>query len=185
MLHAIDLLTAASVPARARRWGNLWAFSTAKLESRGKKFKDIIRHQTSARPRDTATNSIKRKKGTRGGKASIKDKRTKEKEFIMVKGHDNVQVREGLAKMTFRERRVLALGCTGVNRRRREQLIILGKQDRERSVKTENNVPERWAELVPAGVPFTIEGLLKAMVTGIIKKPLYDIKGKHACADCE
>ena len=129
MLHAIDLLTAASVPARARRWGNLWAFSTAKLESRGKKFKDIIRHQTSARPRDIATTKTikKRKKGTRGGMASIKDKRTKEKEFIMVKGHDNVQVREGLAKMTFRERRVLALGCTGVNRRRREQLVILGK----------------------------------------------------------
>ena len=45
---------------------------------------------------------------------------------------------------------------------------------------TEFNVPERWAKLVPESVDFTVLGLLKAMVTGVIQ-PLYDSEGNHAC----
>ena len=42
-------------------------------------------------------------------------------------------------------------------------------------MKTDENVRERWAELMPEGpttVPFTVEGLLLAMVKGEMK-PLY------------
>ena len=59
-------------------------------------------------------------------------------------------------------------------------MCTLGKLDRLASVKTELNVPERWAELIPTGVEYTIEGLLRAMVIGLMK-PLYDLQGKHAC----
>ena len=65
------------------------------------------------------------------------------------------------------------MNAVGAFKRSREQLKNLGKLDRERSVKTENNVPERWAGLVPPTVDFTVQGLLRAMLTGLIK-PLYD-----------
>ena len=98
----------------------------------------------------------------------------------MVKQHNNNQMRTVLAKMTKREARRLSLTASGKQRRQREQLCLLGKQDRKASVKKEFNVPSRWAEIVPAEVPFTVEGLLRAMVTGKTK-PLYDVNGKH-CA---
>ena len=43
-------------------------------------------------------------------------------------------------------------------------------------MKCESNVPERWAERVPAGTPFTVEALMLAMLTGKIE-PLYDTNG--------
>ena len=98
----------------------------------------------------------------------------------MKKAHRNNQARSMLAKMTFSERRRLSVNATGAFKRDREQLKSLGKLDRERTVKTENNVPARWADLVPSTVDFTVEGLLRGLVTGVVK-PLYDDNGKHAC----
>ena len=170
------------MPQAVSRWGNLWKFSTAKLESRGKRFKKIVRGQTSARPGQVGPSIIKKRKmSTRGGPQSKRDKRTKADEFTYIKkGHDNNQARTMLAKMTVAERRTLSLNCTGMRKRGQQQLCSLGKLDRLRSVKTERNVPERWAELVPDTVTFTTVGLLRAMATGLIK-PLYSLEGKPAC----
>ena len=85
--------------------------------------------------------------------------------------------------MTIRERRQLSLGG-GAAFRKKEQLLRLGKVDRARSVKTEFNVPERWSENVPTDVDFSVEGLLCAMVTGLIV-PLYSAEGQHVCPPCE
>ena len=165
--------------AACRRWGNLWAYSSAKLESRGKRMKKIVRKQSSARPAFVGTKQIKKRKARRGGTASKADKRTDPaKDFVMVKGHDNNQCRSILAKMTVREKRRLSLTAHGAARRACEQLCKLGKLDRAVTVKSEFNIPSRWAEVVPPSVPFTVEGLLKAMVVGSIQ-PLYDMQGKH------
>ena len=148
--------------------------------------KAIVRKQTSARPAKFEASKIKKRQpGPRGGKKSIPNKRTKPGEdFYVVKAHRNSQVRSALSKVTFKEKRRLALSVTGTARREREQLCSLGKLRRERSVKTEFNVPERWAGHVPFTVPFTIEGLLRAMVRGIVK-PLYSLDGKPACGSAE
>lgn len=158
----------------------MWKFSTAKLESRGKRMKAIWRKKTSGRPRQVGENKVQKRKQTRGGAMSKKNKRAKNENFYTTKGHNNVQCRAALAFVTIREKQKLSQTATGAARRDREQLINLGKIDRLHCVKTEFNVPERWSELVPPSVDFTVEGLLKAMVTGVIK-PLYDIEGKRAC----
>ena len=161
----------------------MWKFSTAKLESRGKVMKGIVRHQTSARPADFGHNRIqKRKLKQRGGTASVRDKRTKEERdsFYGKKSHNNCQVRTLLAKMTVLQTRRLSLQSHGAHRRRREQLCSLGKLDRLRTVKTENNVPERWKDLVPSTINFSVECLLRGMVTGIVA-PLYDVNGIAVC----
>lgn len=143
--------------------------------------KQFVRKMSSARPASFTSSKVRKRKMNRGGVASKRDKRTKgDADFFFVKKHDNNQMRTVLAKMTVSEARKLSVSTHGVNRRQRQQLVTLGKIDRDRSVKTENNVPERWANLVPLTVPFTVEGLLRAMVTGLIK-PLYDINGKRAC----
>ena len=48
-------------------------------------------------------------------------------------------------------------------------------------MKTENNVPERWAERVPPGTSFMVEALLLAMITGEVE-PLYDENGQCKAA---
>ena len=161
----------------------MWKFSTAKLESRGKVMKGIVRGQSSARPEMFGSSKIKKRKTKRGGVLSKPDKRTAAEgtqDFYMVKGHRNNQCRTVLAKMTVSESRKLSRSVGGAGRRGREQLLTLGKLDRLSSVKKEHNVPERWTGLVPESTPFTVEALFKAMVTGLIQ-PLYDINGKHAC----
>ena len=143
--------------------------------------KGIVRHQTSARPADFGHSKIKKRKlKTRGGSASVRDKRTKDDSVYVKKSHNNNQMCTLLSKMSVRESRRLSRQSHGAHRRRREQLCSLGKLDRLRTVKTENNVPERWQALVPATVNFTVEGLLRGIVTGIIV-PLYDVHGKPAC----
>ena len=142
--------------------------------------KKIVRKKTSGRPEMKESKKIKKKQ--RGGSAS--KRRTPGTDFYVVKAHRNSQVRSALSKVTFKKKRRLALSVTGTARREREQLCSLGKLRRERSVKTEFNVPERWAGHVPFTVPFTIEGLLRAMVRGIVK-PLYSLDGKPACGSAE
>ena len=161
------------------RWGNLWKYSTAKLESRGKRMKRIVRKQSSARPSSFGETKVIVKK-KRGGKNSIKS--AKAKDHYFKKGHDNNQCRTILAKIHARELRRLSVQASGMSQRNREQLCQLGKLDRKASVKTENNVPERWALEVPPEVPFTVEGLLAAMITGKVK-PLYDLTGKNSATE--
>ena len=147
--------------------------------------KGIVRHQSSARPATTIAKTFKkRRKGRRGGVQSKADKRTdKDKDFIMVKAHDNNQSRTVLAKMTFRERRRLSLSTHGAARRACEQLCQLGKLDRAATVKSEfNNVSSRWGHYLPSGIPFTVEGLLRAMVLKQIE-PLYDANGASKASE--
>ena len=147
--------------------------------------KKIVRKQSSARPACGMKVIRKRKGGaSRGGRLSKTDKRTdKDKEFIVVKAHRNNQNKSVLAKMTIKEIRRLALNASGAARgRERRQLLTLGKLDRDASVKTEFNTRSRWEGRVPHDVPFTVEGLLRAMVVGQIE-PLYDIHGKHTASE--
>ena len=165
------------LPPPCCRWGKLWNFSSAKLESRGKKMKGIVRRQSSARPYEAKGKEIKKKGRGRGGKDSKPRKNYEAKDFYITKGHNNSQMRSVLARMTSKEHRRLSDTATGKATREREQLVNLGKMDRKPCVKTDENVPERWAGLVPQGVDFTVEGLLISMVQGKIK-PLYDRTGK-------
>ena len=110
--------------------------------------------------------------------ATTSKHRAPAKDFYFKKGHDNQQCRSMLAMVTAREMRRLAVGATGMGKRKCEQLVTLGILDRKATVKTENNVPERWALEVPQEVPFTVEGLFAAMIKGKIK-PLYGLDGKH------
>lgn len=143
--------------------------------------KGIVRHQSSARPEHFGAIKV-RKPRKRDGPSSKPNKRfANTPDFYMVKGHGNNQMRSCLAKMTIKEKRTLSVAVSGAGRRRKEQLCALGKLDRHSCIKTEHNVPARWAGHVPEFVPFTVEALLRAMVLGLIK-PLYDIQGKHACA---
>ena len=136
--------------------------------------KKIVRKKTSGRPEMKESKKIKKKQ--RGGSAS--KRRTPGTDFYVVKAHKNNQMRSVVAQMTAREMRRLSVQAIGQAKRQCEQLCKLGKLDRNTTVKTEHNVPERWADVVPLEVNFTVEGLLKAMVTGKIK-PLYNIEGKH------
>ena len=145
--------------------------------------KKIVRNQTSARPEQFTASKIKKRKATRGGAKSKKDKRTAvtQDDFFWSKGHRNNQMRHALAKTTFREKRRLSMSVAGTARREREQLCSKGKLDRKRTVKIEFNERARWVpKFVPSTVPFTVEGLLRALVCGVIK-PLYDMNGKRAC----
>ena len=97
----------------------------------------------------------------------------------MTKGFNNHAMRSLVSNMTALELRRLSLNATGKAKKQCEQLVNLGKLERNPTVKTDMNVPERWAGLVPQGVDFTVEGLLVAMVKGVMK-PLYNSEGRAA-----
>ena len=168
------------VPRSVHRWGNLWVFSSAKLESRGKVMKKTWRKQSSGRPREQCEKLIRksRKLTERGGALSKRQAAPAgaAQDFYFIKGHANVQAKQVMARVVMRESRRLGRNVPGHMRRRCEQLCAIGKVERKPPVKCENNVPERWAERVPAGTPFTVEALMLAMLTGKIE-PLYDTNG--------
>ena len=140
--------------------------------------KGIVRGQSSARPFEAVGKTIKKAK-KRGGVASKPHKGQVTTDSYVTKGHDNRQMRTVLAKMTAKEQRRLSLRASGKAMREREQLVNLGKMERKPCVKRDENVPECWAHLVPAGVDFTVEGLLLAMVKEEMK-PLYSSDGSAA-----
>ena len=99
--RVLRILSAYCAPL-ACRWGNLWAFSTAKLESRGKVMKGIVRHQSSARPEQFGASKVKKHRKKRGGPDSKPNKRyANTPDFYMVKAHRNNQMRTVLANMTI------------------------------------------------------------------------------------
>ena len=183
VLHTRECTTCSSTDANASRpypccrWGKLWDYSSAKLESRGKKMKKIARKKVSWRPFE-AEGKICKKKSARKGKACKRYKKHGDKDFYVTKGYNNYAMRSLVSNMTAMELRRLSLNATGKAKKQREQLVNLGKLERNPTVKTDMNVPERWAGLVPQGVDFTVEGLLAAMAKGVMK-PLYDSEG-HA-----
>ena len=150
----------------------MWAFSSAKLETRGKRMEKLARKQTSNRKTAKGVGmTITKKK--RGGKMT---KHRKEGSCTYtVAGYTGNKCLAMLGRATFREERLMNDECA---HRRREQLFKLGKMDIKPKVKKDLlSVPERWSGLVPSGIPFTVVGLLAAMCSGKIK-PLYSIDGK-------
>ena len=165
------------LPRMIRLHGKPWPFSTAKLESRGKSMKDIVVHQSSGKPTSKVSETIFVSRPARGGDASKKAKSGINKTVFKRAGNSGNQMRTVLAKATLRED--LALCSKGKPMHRKaEQLMTLGKATITTTVKVENDRDARWVGKVPDGVPFTVEGLLVAMVQGKCK-PLYSIVGKH------
>ena len=148
----------------------MWAFSTAKLESRGKRMKKVARKQTSNRKTSSETKTIIKKK-ERGGKLT-KHRKEGVTEYT-VKGYKGNKCLSMLGKTTFREEYIFSANAAP-SHRKREQLLTLGKQDIAPKVKLEKE--GRWGALIPSDVEFTVVGLLAAMVSGKIK-PLYSLEG--------
>ena len=153
------------------RYGNLWAFSTAKLESRGKRMKKVARKQTSSRKTSTATKTITKKH--RGGPASKKGKKPQVTTYE-VHGYKGNKCLSMLGKTTYREERLFA-DVDAPHHRKREQLLNIGKILVPRKVKQDQQL---WGDKIPSGIDRTVVGLLVAMVEGRIQ-PLYSIEGKY------
>ena len=157
-----------------RRYGNLWAFSTAKLESKGKRMKKVARNQTSNRKTAIGKpQTIIRKK--RGGKMS--KPRKEGSSSYTVGGYNGNKMAQMLGRTTYREERLWNDEAAPLHRKR-EQLFTLGKMCMNPKVKQDPiGGAERWGSKIPSGVEFSVVGLLSAMCKGLVK-PLYSLDGK-------
>ena len=156
----------------ARRFGNLWAFSTAKLESRGKRMKKLARNQTSNRNMSTIAKTIVKTK-RRGG---VKSKHRKAgSTTYTVAGYAGNKCLAMLGRTTLREDNLMNSECA---HRKREQLFTLGKLATKCTVKQDLcSARERWGDRIPSDVEFSVSQLLAATCTGKVK-PLYSKDGK-------
>ena len=126
--------------------------------------KKLARKQTSNRK--TAIGETKTiYKRRRGG---VKSKHRKEGTgSYTVSGYSGNKCKAMLGRTTFREIRLLRNPCA---HRKREQLSNLGKLNVNPKVKQDSMaVRERWGELIPHDVEFSVAGLLGAMCCGKVK----------------
>lgn len=165
------------LPRTIYMYGKPWPFSTAKLESRGKSMQDIALHQTSGKPASAEYEIVQVTNPDRGGEKSTKSGLNKT--IWKRNGSTNNQMKTLLAKATLKED--LALAKNRPLHRQSEQLMTIGKKTITTTLKAETNRDARWVGRVPDGVPFTVEGLMVAMLQGKCT-PLYTDKGKH-CAN--
>ena len=138
--------------------------------------KNIVIHQSCARPTSKTGDIVYVDRPARGGDLSKKS--GKNVGIFKKRAYRGNQMLSVLAKATKREENALAKGMP--EHRISEQLKTLGKCTLVAAVKAESNRNARWAGIVPDDVPFTVEGLLIGMLQGAFK-PRYDIEGKH-CA---
>ena len=140
--------------------------------------KDIVNHQSCPRPTSKEPDIVFMTKPDRGGSKSVKSGANKG--VYKRKAYSGNQMKTVLAKATVRENRNLSLGESGELpiHRRAEQLMTVGKSTMITTVKAESDKTEQWVGKVPEEVPFTVEGLLLAMVKGQCE-PLYSLEGKH------
>ena len=140
--------------------------------------KDIVNHQSCPRPTSKEPDIVFVTKPDRGGSKSVKSGANKG--VYKRKAYSGNQMKTVLAKATVRENRNLSLGESGELpiHRRAEQLMTVGKSTMITTVKAESDKTEQWVGKVPEEVPFTVEGLLLAMVKGQCE-PLYSLEGKH------
>lgn len=158
----------------SRSVGNLWAFSTAKLESRGKRMKKLARKQTSNQKTSTKPRLIKKKR--RGGKKS--KHRVVDGVSYWTSGYAGNKNLSMVGRTTLREERLWEADDATPHHRRREQLSTIGKIKANPKIKQDEcGVQARWGDKLPLGVTFTVLGLLTAMVSGKMQ-PLYTIDGK-------
>ena len=139
--------------------------------------KDIVNHQSCPRPTSTVPDIVFVSNPARGGPESKKSGTNKG--VYKRAAYTGNQMKTVLAKATVRENR--NTGVDSANRpvhRRAEQLMTTGKSTMITTVKAESDKTERWVGKVPEDVPFTVEGLLLAMVKGQCE-PLYSSEGKH------
>ena len=159
------------------RRGNLWPYSTAKLEARGGRCKHIVRRQTSARPRAAQGGVAKTKHSIakRGGsKAQKKKGIVVEGSTSFQKGYNSSQMCQLLGMVALREKRVLNTKSAHFARES-VQLAQIGKMvKRENKVHTE--VPEAFAGIVPADHPFTCCTIFESILQGKIPL-LYGLDG--------
>ena len=118
------------------RYGNLWRFSTARLESRGARAKVVLRRQVS-----------RRKRAANGGTAKVKHiakkRRSKKKKTTLavevpvetesrpyVQGYNSSDTAQLLGMLALREERAL-----GAGRRVSSQLCKMGKLQVERKMR--------------------------------------------------
>lgn len=137
--------------------------------------KGIVLKQSSARPTSTKAELVYVTNPARGGAKSKKG--VANVAVYKRKGYSGNQWATTLAKCTFREN--IATANQGApEHRKSEQLKTIGKCTIITTVKAESNCDARWVGKVPDDVPFTVEGLLLAMVQGACE-PLYSVEGKH------
>ena len=122
------------VPRSVHRWGNIWVFSSAKLESRGKCMKAAWRGQSSGRPVETGPKLIRKSRKQRGGVLSKhRVPAATANDFYIVKGHRNYQSKSVMARMAIKEkRRLCRANLPGHARRKCQQLCALGSSARSR-----------------------------------------------------
>ena len=170
-------------PTHDRR-GNLWPYSTAKLEARGARNKHVIRRQTSARPRAAAGGTAKTTQSIakRGG-----NRRQKRKGLVVQgstsyqQGYDSSQMHQLLSLTALRESRMLSKAGAHYSRAS-SQLATLGKLKRENKVHSE--VPEAFSGIVPPDHPFTCVSVFESILRRKFP-PLYGFDGvcKRAVPD--
>ena len=150
--------------------GNMWRFSTAKLEARGAVCKKIVRRQTSGRKRsvDKVAHVIQKKRTTKkqrkaGQPASMTH-------FVQKRGYNSSRCAQLLGMMGLRERQ--ALGGGG---RRSEQLASMGKLTDQHKLRCA--VPFAFRGAVPDDHPFTCVAVFESILRGEFE-PLYNMAGK-------
>ena len=157
------------------RRGNLWPYSTAKLEARGARCKHVIRRQTSARPR-AAAGGTKKTKHSIAKRLSAADKRkglAAEGTTVYKAGYNSSQMTQLLGMVALREARMLSTK-TAHFKRESSQLASLGKLKGEHKVHSE--VPAAFDGIVPKSNPFTCMSVFESIMKGEFP-PLYGTDG--------
>ena len=163
-------------PRITAKRGNLWPYSTAKLEARGARCKHVVRRQTSARPRAAAGGTLKTTHsiGKRGTKAQRRAKAVPAGKKHYQQGYDSSQMSQLIGMVALKERRALS-AQTAYFKRESSQLADLGKLKRATN-KIHSEVPEAFSGIVPADHPFTCVAIFESILRNEFP-PLYNFDG--------
>ena len=188
-----------TVPIFTALLGNLWRFSTAKLESRGARCKKIMRRQTSARPRSIAKRehtlkattigrpseskppSLRRHKKRLSNRSKTGSKTVVKKASSHRQSYNSSQSEQLLAKVAIVQKLALS-GSSAASNRRAVRLQNNGKEwtksaKAKLAPKLEStDVPPLVAHLVGAMKSYSISEVLRSILLGNVK-PLYSTTG--------
>eukprot|EP00965_Chrysotila_dentata_P260314 6213859-Pleurochrysis_carterae.AAC.2 len=158
--------------------GNLWRFSTAKLESRGARCKHVVRRQTCARSRAAQTAAAGA--GTAKTRAVIHKRggsAVEKRAQIVVSGsteyaqsYNSSQMQQLISFVALREQRALKKQSRGS-----AQLAAFGKLKKED--KFRSSVPAAFRGIVPDSHPFTCETVFESLLRKEFPL-LYSLDGK-------
>ena len=135
----------------------------------------IVIKQSSARPTSSKPDIVRVTNPARGGEQSKKS--GVNKTIFKRAAYSGNQMASVLSKATYKEE--LNFAAAGrPEHRKSEQLKTMGKCTLVTTVKAESDRDARWADVLPDAVPFTVTGILQAVVEGNCE-PLYSEEGKH------